>query len=58
MEFGRKEKTMIVELLIIVFVAYALINMNFRIFRMEDWPEGSGMLMYYTNWSNILAAVG
>lgn len=58
MEFGRRERTVLAESLIIIFVAYALLNMQFHFFRMDGWGTDRSMFLYYTNWSNILAAAG
>lgn len=53
-----RKKTIIVESLIIVFVLYALINMYFGFIQTVEFAVSTNILLYYTNWSNILAAIG
>ena len=55
--FGIRERTMLVDSLIIVFVLYSF--SNFLIFNADpsDFGSRSKFLLYYTNWSNILGLV-
>lgn len=56
--FGIRERTILVDSLIILFVAYAFINSVFKLFTQTDFGSTVNFLLYYTNWSNILGMVG
>ncbi len=56
--FGIRERTILVDSLIIVFAAYAFSNYILHFVGDNDFGTSSNFFLYYTNWSNILAVVG
>ena len=54
---GLKGRTVIVELLIIVFVSYSLINLQFGFIKFADFTFNSNMLFFFSAWSNVLPAI-
>ncbi len=57
MEFGIRERTILVNSLIIICVVYAFANFVFQFVKTVDFSMNVNPLLYFTNWSNILAAV-
>ena len=57
MAFGIRERTILINSLIIIFVVYSLTNMIFQYVKTIEFAVSLNVLLYYTNWSNILAAV-
>ncbi len=57
MGFGIRERTILVNSLIIIGVVYAFTNLVFQFVKTIDFPISVNPLLYFTNWSNILAVV-
>ena len=57
MDFGVREKAILADSLITVFVAYAFLNYLFGFVSHIDFGKVTNFFLYYTNWSNILAVV-
>ncbi len=56
-EFDIKKCAIIVNALIVVFVAYSILNLFLKIVVTTEFATMQHPLLYYTNWSNIFAAI-
>jgi len=52
----NRKPAIVVNSLIIIFVAYSMLNLVFQFVKVVDFGTFLHPLLYYTNWSNILSA--